>query len=1501
MNGGKEFDLATKIVRNSTSKLARAGGLASLLALSLFLMPPSAFATRDDVVRLNNEGVNALKTNNYQLAIQKFEQALKIDNTYKLARENLAIAYNNYGIAQQSNPNSALIQFHKSLFWSPENPTAVQNLDVTIQNLGKDPKNFKDRVALGKQARQSSDFEGAAVEFQEALKLKDDPKLRVDLGDVLRVRDQLDAAINQYKIAAKSPGLDVDGQIKAWRSLGQSYQAKSDFPNSVAAYNQAITLDPTDRETLEANRAVWAEAIAKDPTSGANHVGLAQAYMYLGDFGQAKAELSQALMFNKNDPAALKLLGSMDTAKKFFERDKHINQGVDLQSRQLYDPAIQEYNAALAVDPRNPNILLNLGSVYQAKGDYKTAIDFYNKVLAIDAGNKLASDGLKNSKDRLAAKQLDDAATEGANAFKVGRYDEALQRYQYILRSNPNDADAHFNVGASLQALKRLDEAISEYKQAVALNPKNAGYADALKKAISDKADPIIDQAMKKHVEKDYTSAISLYQQALAIVPDSPKVLFNLAGAYYSRQQFPEAQKIYEQLYQKDPKNQIDDLWLIGTIQEHFGRGNDAIATYTKYITEAPNGKYKPQAMERLTALRKDPSDTIKIKSESDIAKDKEADDAYKQAVTLQQQKDFDGALALYQKAMAIHPKDPAIPFAIGTLFQAKKDYDSAMKWFQTAVDLGSADTKFDKKTVDEFKAAIKQVREQKAAPLLEEAVKRQSAGDQVGAIEYYKKALELSTGSAGVWFNLGQAYQLTDDFTNARAAYQKAVDMDAKGQSTCLYLIAKIDENFGQGQQAITNYRKYLLNQPTGQYASDANARLAVLSKNPTATQKLPTQNEMKTAKAADDEYAAGLALQKAGNPGEAIGHYQKAAAIKPDEPAYQEAIATCYQQLKNFDQAIAAYDQAIALAKKAGKAKDADLYQQQRESAAEEKAGPIVDQALAAYQAGDFAKAADLYGQVIQIVPNIAKMHTSRAAALQAGDDFNGALQEYQKGFDLDPKGEKENLYLIASLHDHFGRGAQALTLYRKYMTESPTGQYIQQAKARAGELAKDVTKTAKIPTSAERKSQEQVGGLYNEAIELYNKQDYEGSITKMQQVLALGQDPVYYYQLGAAYLGAKKFDEAKAAFQDALKRDPNNKTFKEALQGTQVQQIAPILDGAIKKQTAGDVPGAIADYREVLKLDPNNANAHTYLASALQSSEDFVGARDEYQKGLTIDRKGQIGNLYFMAALDENANRGPQALQEYTQYVREAGAAGAYVGLAQGRIKVLTANPNNVQKIVTQAEAQAQQSTSQAYQDGVALQQAGKLDEALAKYQEAVQGNPKEPAFQFALATAYHGKNDYDNAIKYYEIAIGLNPKEAQWKTYLKQAKQAKAAPLLTEAIQKQTTADAAGKYDVAGAIVAYEQALRIDDDATTRLNLGTAYQGINNFPKALENYKKAMAMDPSQVDGHYYLGTLYEAMNQPKLAIPEYQAYVRKQPNGPNAAACKDRLKILGAVK
>ncbi|CAN5554744.1 hypothetical protein BH10CYA1_BH10CYA1_25420 [soil metagenome] len=1250
----------------------------SLLALSLTLQSSGffpanmAWADANQVISLNNEGVKALNASNYQLAIQKFEAALKQDPNYKLARDNLAIAHNNYGLQLRTNPPEALKQFHQALYLNQSNATTMQNVEGIIRMMGKNPQSFADRVALGDQARLAADFVGAIIEYSAALKIKDDAKIHIKLGDVYRVRDETDKAIAEYQAAARV-GDSADIEVK----LGQAYQAKKDIASAITAYGKAIGFKSDDADVQDALVAGWEEALKENPLAPENHIGLGQAFQYRGDFGQAEQEYQQAIRFSpgKTNALASRLLASLAGAKVQANLSKHVNNGVDLQAKGQFDAAIAEYKLAIQADPRNKDvddIWVNIGSAYQAKKDYSSAIDAYQKALSVDPSNEQAKVGVQAATNSQKDTIVGEKYASGGAKFKTGDYDGAIADFLAVLKVNANDPDTLFSLGASYQAKKDFDNAIKCYQQAIAANPKSQQFKDALEQAYIKKAEPIIAAAVAKHQAKDYVGAIAGYTQALQITPNNASLWYNIASAEYAKQEYGRAKEAYQKALQLDPKGQVADWYLIGLIDENFNRVPEAIGDYAKYLAAAPTGNYAAAAKERRDSLNKGEK-AEKIKSETELASEKSADDSYQQAVKLQTAKQYDQAMALYQKALQISPNNPDYVFALGTLYQAMGKFSDAAEWYKKAIPLAPGN-----KDLPNYLANVIKLQ---ADPLFDQGSAKQTSGDNAGAIELYKQGLVMAPQSPRVWTNLGIAYQQTDQFQLARDAYQKAYEMDAKNEIGDLYLMGQLDENANQGAKALGEYQNYLRQAPTGQYAATAKDRMKALTANSGNVVHLQTQGQQAQAKASNDAYDAAVKLQTSGD----------------------------------LDGALAKYDSAI---------------------------------------------------------------------------------------------------------------------------TANPT-------------------------------------------------------------------ESAFWYARGTAYQAKKDYDNAVKNYQKAIELSPGNKDYISVMKAAKAEQSGPVVNEAIQKQTAGDYAGAIELYKKAITAAPDDATLYTNVASAYQQAEDFANAKISFQKALSVDPKGQVDNNYFVGILDENAGNAPGAIGDYERYLKAA-PTGTYAKDAQGRLSTLRANPSKTQKITTKAGAAAAAADAAksgeaqaAYDAAVKAQTANNLDEALIQYKKALAISPNEATYYYGEGTAYQAKNDMDNAIKDYQKASSLNPRESTYKQTLIAAQSAvnaaKAAPLVEAAIKKQTAA----KPDLPGAIADYEAALRLNDDAYTNMNLGTAYQGANNLPKALEKYRRAIQLDPKgSADAMYYAGTVLEGMKQGPAALKEYQNYVRTAPTGQFVNDAKGRIKALG---
>ena len=104
-NGSGQLHLLVRQVKRAFSLLI----VAQTIGFITWQAP--ARADSNQVINLNNQGVKALNAGTFSEAVKDFQAALNLDPSYQLARDNLAIAHNNYGLQLKNDPKKALKEF----------------------------------------------------------------------------------------------------------------------------------------------------------------------------------------------------------------------------------------------------------------------------------------------------------------------------------------------------------------------------------------------------------------------------------------------------------------------------------------------------------------------------------------------------------------------------------------------------------------------------------------------------------------------------------------------------------------------------------------------------------------------------------------------------------------------------------------------------------------------------------------------------------------------------------------------------------------------------------------------------------------------------------------------------------------------------------------------------------------------------------------------------------------------------------------------------------------------------------------------------------------------------------------------------------------------------------------------------------------------------------------------------------------------------------------------
>lgn len=306
-----------------------------------------------------------------------------------------------------------------------------------------------------------------------------------------------------------------------------------------------------------------------------------------------------------------------------------------------------------------------------------------------------------------AAAELNRLLADAQNAVSHQDYATAAQKYQAYLAKKPDDALVHYDLGYAYTALQRPTDAKAEYEKAISLDPKMASAYQNLGLTL---------------IPTDPAAAVAPLQRAAELMPEDARTKWLLGVALEAAKKDEPAIEQYEAAAKLDSKS-VDIRNSLGFALLRTGKAADAEAAFRKAIALQPTGepandahkgllqallaqkKMKAAATELGAQLEVHPNDAqMRLEHASLLADAGKDDDALAEldraagagpeslralrlrALIYFRKKDYDHAVPVLIKAIALAPNDPDLPAQLGHVYLEKKDYPNAINELVIAI-----------------------------------------------------------------------------------------------------------------------------------------------------------------------------------------------------------------------------------------------------------------------------------------------------------------------------------------------------------------------------------------------------------------------------------------------------------------------------------------------------------------------------------------------------------------------------------------------------------------------------------------------------------------------------------------------------------------------------------------------------------------------------------------------------------------------------------------------
>jgi tetratricopeptide (TPR) repeat protein len=314
-----------------------------------------------------------------------------------------------------------------------------------------------------------------------------------------------------------------------------------------------------------------------------------------------------------------------------------------------------------------------------------------------------------------------------------------------------------------------------------------------------------------------------------------------------------------------------------------------------------------------------------------------------------------------------------------------------------------------------------------------------------------------------------------------------------------------------------------------------------------------------------------------------------------------------------------------------------------------------------------------------------------------------------------------------------------------------------------------------------------------------------------------------------------------------------------------------IPEALALALECQRVGDAPRAEHIYRQILAVDPGQADAWHELGVLAYQAGNFAAAAENFERAIAADPTNCAWRNNLGLTLQQLGRREEAAAHLYEAVRLGPTQPEAYNNL--GNVVRELGRPDEALQYLRESLRLKPEDVGAWNNMGVSLADLGHHSEAIVAYQQALRLNPERAETYNNLGSALLVLERFDESVAAFEQAIRLKPDYVEAMSNLSTAltqigNDQAAAARLQEAIRVRP--DFAPAYSNLGnvlrtfgrlpeSIAALQHALRLDPQfAEAHSNLAAAYTDLEQLDEAVAAAQMACQLKPKMAHAHYVLG-------------------------------------------